>query len=110
MGFFNFGRKKKGGWVYTGESTRSDGSKKVYVGKTTRSPYKRWGEHIRAVKNKSSTWTGQGKYFKPLGKRWSSNPSKAERTLKKYSSASWTTFPRWLCHTRYFTTIPRTDL
>ena len=40
--------KKKGGWVYVGESTRSDGSKKIYTGITRRSPRKRWGEHIRS--------------------------------------------------------------
>ena len=39
--------KKKGGWVYVGESTRTDGSKKIYTGITRRSPQKRWGEHMR---------------------------------------------------------------
>jgi hypothetical protein len=29
------------------------------------------------------SWTGKGKYFKPLGAVWSSNPEKAERTIKK---------------------------
>lgn len=44
-----FGRKK-GGWVYVGESTRSDGSKKMYTGITRRSPSTRWGEHMSGVK------------------------------------------------------------
>lgn len=43
-------RKKKGGWVYFGESTRQDGSKKTYVGSTTRNVYTRVGEHIAGVK------------------------------------------------------------
>jgi hypothetical protein len=42
--------KKKGGWVYFGESTRANGSKQVYTGITRRSPSTRWGEHINAVK------------------------------------------------------------
>ena len=37
--------KKKGGWVYTGVSTRKDGKKKVYVGMTRRSTSERWKEH-----------------------------------------------------------------
>jgi predicted GIY-YIG superfamily endonuclease len=44
--------KKKGGWVYIGESTRADGSKKLYTGITRRSPTKRWGEHIASIKKK----------------------------------------------------------
>jgi len=31
--------KKKGGYVYVGESTRRDGSKKIYTGMTTKKPY-----------------------------------------------------------------------
>jgi len=45
---------KKGGWVYFGESTRRDGSKKVYTGITRRSVKTRWGEHINGVKK--SRW------------------------------------------------------
>jgi len=29
------------------------------------------------------SWTSKGKYFKPLGAVWSSNPEKAERTVKR---------------------------
>jgi len=36
--------KKKGGWVYGVESTRQDGSKKLYTGMTRRSVEKRWSE------------------------------------------------------------------
>jgi predicted GIY-YIG superfamily endonuclease len=83
MGWFN--RKKKSGWVYTAVSTRPDGSKKIYTGKTSRSPYERWGEHMDSVKEHKSTWTGGGSFFKPIGARWSSNASKAERTVKQMS-------------------------
>jgi len=41
---------KRGGWVYFGESTRSDGSKKVYTGITRRPVSERWGEHITGVR------------------------------------------------------------
>lgn len=42
--------KKRGGWVYFGESTRQDGNKKIYTGITRRSPYQRWGEHMEGVR------------------------------------------------------------
>lgn len=42
--------KRKGGWVYFGESTRQDGSEKIYTGITRHSPSTRWGEHIKGVK------------------------------------------------------------
>ena len=42
--------EKKGGWVYFGESTRADGSKKIYTGITRKSPSVRWSEHMSAVK------------------------------------------------------------
>jgi len=93
MGWFDR-KKKKGGWVYTGESTRSDGSKKVYTGITRKSPYERWGEHMDSVKEGRSTWTGRGRFFRPIGARWSSNPEKAERTLKGMSSEQKRNFGR----------------
>jgi hypothetical protein len=34
------------------------------------------------------SWTSKGKKFKPLGAVWSSNPEKAERTIKKNFSAN----------------------
>ncbi|MFH1828716.1 MAG: GIY-YIG nuclease family protein [Nanoarchaeota archaeon] len=80
--------KKKSGWVYVAESTRPDGSKKLYVGKTKRNPKTRWGEHMKALKSKSNkTWTGRGTFFKPIGAVWSTNPDKAEKTVKKMSPA-----------------------
>jgi len=35
-------------WVYVGESTKREGSKQIYTGITRRSPYIRWGEHMRS--------------------------------------------------------------
>jgi hypothetical protein len=40
--------KKKGGWVYMGESTRKNGTKKIYTGMTRRSPAKRFREHKKS--------------------------------------------------------------
>ncbi len=40
--------KKKGGFVYMGTSTRSNGSKQTYTGITRRSVKTRWKEHERA--------------------------------------------------------------
>ncbi|EMR75241.1 hypothetical protein MBGDF03_00585 [Thermoplasmatales archaeon SCGC AB-540-F20] len=95
-------KKKKGGWVYVGESTRPNGSKKTYVGKTSRSPSTRWREHKKAVKSKSSkTWTGKGKSFRPIGAVWSSNPSKAEKTVKKMSPTQKRNFGRYGARTYY---------
>lgn len=76
--------KQKGGYVYVGESTRRDGSKKLYTGMTQKKPSTRWGQHKKEVKKPySKTWVGKGKSFKPIGAVWSSNPAKAERTVKK---------------------------
>jgi len=75
---------RKPGTVYFGESTRRDGSRKIYTGMTRRPVGTRWGEHIRATKSKESkTWTGKGTFFKPLGAFFSRNPEKAEKTIKK---------------------------
>jgi len=94
--------KKKGGYVYVGESTRQDGSKKLYVGKTSRKPSTRWGEHKKSVKsNNSKTWVGKGKSFRPIGAVWSSNPSKAERTVKKLSPVKKRSFGRYGAKTYY---------
>lgn len=82
-----FGKKKKAGWVYGMESTRRDGSKKMYVGSTSRSPSVRFGEHIRSVKSGSGkTWVSRGTYARPVGAVWSSNAPKAERTIKSMPS------------------------
>lgn len=79
-----FGRKKKAGMVYFGESTRRDSSKKVYTGITRRPVRTRWGEHVSASKSENSkTWTGKGTSFKPMGAFVSRNPEKAEKTIKQ---------------------------
>src|SRR3989344_3137836 len=81
-----FGKKKKGGYVYVAESTRPDGSKKLYVGKTTRTHSTRWGEHMRSQQSENKkSWTSRGTYFRPIGAVWSNNPDKAERTVKGMS-------------------------
>jgi hypothetical protein len=98
MGFFGFGKKKekKGGWVYVAESTRKNGEKKLYVGKTTRTPYERWGEHIASVKApKKSSWVSKGTHVKPIGAVWSSNPSKAEKTIKTMTPTRKRNFGRY---------------
>lgn len=77
-------RKKKSGSVYFGESTRRNGSKKIYTGKTKRPVRTRWKEHINSVKSENGkTWVSKGTNFKPMGAIFSRNPDKAERTIKK---------------------------
>jgi hypothetical protein len=79
-----YAKKKKGGWVYRGESTRADGSKKTYTGMTRRSPQKRASEHKKATQSSNNkTWTGKGTDFKLKSYFWSNNPRKAEKTMKK---------------------------
>ncbi len=79
----------KPGWVYFGDSTRKDGTKKTYTGITRRPLSKRWGEHISSQFSKDKkTWVSKGKYFKPLGGLWSNNPEKAERTIKRLDNYS----------------------
>ena len=86
---------KKSGYVYVAESTRRDGSKKIYTGMTQKKPTTRWGQHMKEVKKTNSkTWTGKGKSFRPIGAVWSSNPRKAERTVKKMSSKQKRNFGR----------------
>ena len=41
-----------------------------------------------------SKWTSRGKNFRPMGAVWSSNPEKAERTIKGYSAAQKRAFAR----------------
>ena len=86
---------RKGGYVYVGESTRKDGSKKLYTGMTHKKPFTRWGQHKKEVKKSySKTWVGKGKSFRPIGAVWSSNPSKAEKTVKKMSPTQKRNFGR----------------
>lgn len=88
-------KKMTAGWVYVGESTRTNGSKNIYTEMTTRSPYVRWREHIKNVqKGNKSTWVGKGSYFKPIGAVWSGNARKAEKTVKKISSYQKRSFGR----------------
>ncbi|KAJ3323909.1 hypothetical protein HDV06_000885 [Boothiomyces sp. JEL0866] len=80
--------KSKAGYAYVGESTRQNGQIMLYTGMTQRTPWKRWGEHIKNVKSSNSkTWVGKGIYFKPLGAVWSRNVYKAEKTIKKMTPA-----------------------
>ncbi len=81
MGFFT--NRKKGGTVYLGKSTRTDGSEKIYTGITRRPVKTRWREHINSIhSNSKRTWVSKGTYFKPTGAFFSRNPEKAERTVK----------------------------
>ncbi|MCX6750712.1 MAG: hypothetical protein NTZ83_04600, partial [Candidatus Pacearchaeota archaeon] len=58
----------KKGFVYLGESTRYDGSKKMYTGITRRPIRMRWKEHTNSTKSeKSKTWVGKGTSFRPMG-------------------------------------------
>ena len=76
--------KPKSGRVYFGTSVRKDGSKKEYVGSTTRSVKVRESEHKREVQKKDSkSWVGKGTDFKVTGSIPSQNPRKAERTIKR---------------------------
>ena len=36
----------------------------------------------------SKSWVSKGKFFRPIGAVWSSNPEKAEKTIKNLSSKS----------------------
>ena len=76
--------KARVGYVYVAESTRPDGSKQIYTGMTRRSLFVRWGEHMRG---RGGKYTSKGTWFRPLGAVWSSNPRKAEKTIKKMTSA-----------------------
>ena len=76
-----FRKKKKPGTVYFGESTRSDGSKKIYTGITRRPVQTRWGEHKKSI-GSSKSWVSKGTSFKPMGAFSGRNPEKAERTIK----------------------------
>lgn len=69
--------------MYVAESTRPDGSKEIYTGMTRRSPWIRWREHMQG---RGGGYTSRGTWFRPLGAIWSSNPRKAEQTIKHMSS------------------------
>jgi len=76
--------KKKSGWVYGLETTSKNGKKKIYVGSTTRTPKKRFQEHLKEInKPNSKTWVGRQKSVKLKGVFYSNNPRKAEKTMKK---------------------------
>ena len=89
MGLFTRKKKSKEGHVYIAESTRKDGSKKLYVGQTGRTPRTRMSEHISSVKSSSnSSWVSKGKNVRLLGSVKTSNRYTAERTIKSMSPAS----------------------
>lgn len=78
--------KNKDGYIYIAESTRKNGSKKIYTGKTTKNPKTRVKQHIKEIKKPNSkTWVGRGKNIRLIGAVRSSNISKAEGTVKKMS-------------------------
>ena len=63
---------------------------------TQRTPKQRWGEHIKnANSSTSKSYVGKGTAFKPLGAVWSSNARKAEKTIKKMSSAQKRSFAQF---------------
>ena len=87
-------KKARGGHVYFGTSIRKNGRKMEYVGSTTRCVKTRESEHKREVaKSNSKTWVGKGKFFKIKNSFYSSNPRKAEQTIKankaKHAKKSW---------------------
>ena len=83
-------RKPKSGHVYFLKSERKNGSVMEYVGSTTRSVIIREAEHKREVRKKNSrTWVGQGTSCKVTGQFWSTNPRKAERTIKQKRRAAY---------------------
>ena len=77
-----FRKRTKPGTVYLGESTRPDGSKEIYTGMTRRPVWVRWREHMQG---RGGGYTSRGAWFRPLGAVWSSNPRKAEQTIKHMS-------------------------
>ncbi|MFA5870458.1 MAG: hypothetical protein WC842_01020 [Candidatus Paceibacterota bacterium] len=88
-----FFKKTKPGTVYLGESTRPDGSKQIYAGMTRRPVWRRWHEHMRGWGGK---YTSRGTWFKPLAAFQSSNPRKAEKTVKQMSSFHKRLFARFI--------------
>ena len=77
-------KSRKGGYVYFGRSERKNGSVQEYVGSTTRTVAIREKEHKREVrKSNSKTWVGKGTTFKVTDSFYSSNPRKAEATIKR---------------------------
>ena len=81
---------RKGGFVYFGRSERKNGAVQEYVGSTTRSVAIREKEHKREVrKSKSKTWVGKGTSFKVTDSFYSTNPRKAEATIKRKRTAAY---------------------
>lgn len=79
-----YNKGKKSGWVYGMERTSINGRSTIYTGQTKRSPYTRWGEHMKSQTSGSSkSYMSKGLWSTPLGAVWSSNREKAERTIKK---------------------------
>jgi predicted GIY-YIG superfamily endonuclease len=82
--FWSKKQKQDPGTVYLGESTRQDGSKQIYTGMTRRPVWTRWREHM---KGQGGKYTSSGTWFKPLAAFRSSNPRKAEQTVKHFSAS-----------------------
>ena len=75
---------KKVGWVYGLKVLFSGGNEKQYTGSTTRSVSQRVSEHKSYSKNHDTRhYTGKAKRVSYAGSFWSSNPRKAERTVKQ---------------------------
>ncbi len=88
-------KKSKAGRVYGGEVTFASGRKKIYVGQTRRSVYTRIGEHMRSQNRSSkSSYVSRGTSFKPIGSVRSTNPIRAERTIKSLPSSAKRSFFR----------------
>ena len=82
--------RRKSGYVYFGRSERKNGKVQEYVGSTTRNVRTREREHKREVRKKrSKTWVGKGNSFKVTDSFWSTNPRKAERTIKRRRRAAY---------------------
>ena len=80
----------KSGYVYFGKSVRKNGTVQEYVGSTTRNVRTREREHKREVRKKNSrTWVGKGTSLKVTKSFFSSNPRKAEATIKRKRKESY---------------------
>lgn len=93
-----FRRKSKPGTVYLGESTRPNGSKQIYTGMTRRSVFTRWREHMQG---RGGAYTRRGTWFRPLAAMWSSNPRKAEKTIKRMSRTRKISLARFVARKYY---------
>jgi predicted GIY-YIG superfamily endonuclease len=76
--------RDKSGHVYIAEITFRNGRKKIYVGQTGKTVYKRIGEHFRNQNEMNiRSYVGKGVKFRLIGSLYSKNRFKAEKTIKK---------------------------